>query len=132
MASIINPKLSIDSDRVQNTAAISVSCDVEFTQFEVNAMTRLGLSYSLSCDLQTMDMLYPESVVAFATQVFPRVPRQGKSLEHATFDAVTTMNALHVYIFGKDTIIAELTLKNDESEARTVKRTPPVAVDLVA
>jgi hypothetical protein len=132
MASIIDPQLSIETDRAQKTATIRVSCDVEFTQFEVNAMTELGLAYSLSCDLHNMDMLYPESVVAFATQAFPRVPRQGTSREHATFDAVTAMGALHMYIFGKDTIIAELTLKNDESEATTVKRTPPVAVNLAA
>jgi hypothetical protein len=132
MASITNPQLSIATDRARNTATITVDCDVEFTAFEVNAMTQLGLTYWLSCDLHNMDMLYPESVVAFAAQAFPRVPRQGQSHEHATFHAVTAMNALHMYIFGKDTIVAELTLKNDESDTTTVKRTPLVAVNLAA
>ena len=51
---------------------------------------------------------------------------------HAAFEATTTMNALHLYIFGKDTLVAELTLKNEESAASTVKRTPAVAVNLAA
>jgi hypothetical protein len=130
--SITNPQLSIATDRAQNKASITVSCEVEFTPFEVNAMTQLGLTYSLQCDLLNMDMLYPESVVAFPGQGFPRVPRHGLTAEHATFEALTSMNALHLFIFGKDTLTAELTLKDDESGASTVKRTPSVAVDLAA
>jgi hypothetical protein len=132
MASITNPQLTIATDPAQNKASIRVSCDVEFTQFEVNSMTQLGLTYSLHCDLLNMDMLYPESVVAFVGQEFPRWPGHGQMHESATFEAVTAMNALHLYIFGKDTLVAELTLRNEESGASTVKRTPGVAVNLAA
>jgi len=132
MASIASPQLAIETNPVQKKATITVSCDVEFTEFEVNAMTLLGLSYSLRCDLLNMEMLYPESVVAFAEQKLPGVPGRGQSHAHATFEAATAMNALHVYIFGKDTLVAELTLTNDESGVTTVMRTPAVAVNLAA
>jgi len=132
MPSITNPQLAISTDRALNKATITVSCDVEFTQFEVNAMTQLGLSYSLRCELLNMDMMYPESVVSFAGQEFPNVPGHGHPHEHATFEATTAMNALHMYIFGKDTLVAELTLKSEESGATTVKRTPGVAINLAA
>jgi hypothetical protein len=132
MASITNPQLAIATDRVQNKAAITVSCDVEFTQFEMNAMTHVGLSYSLHCELLNMDMMYPTSVVMFAGQDFPRIPGHGQPHEHATFEATAAMNGLHMYIFGKDTLVAELTLKDLESGASTVKRTPVVAVNLAA
>jgi hypothetical protein len=132
MASITNPQLAITTDRVENKATIAASCDVEFTQFEVNAMTQLGLSYSLRCELLNMDMMYPESVVAFIRQEFPTVPGHGQSHEHATFETSTAMDALHMYIFGKDTLVAELTLENEESGASTVERTPVVAVNLAA
>jgi len=132
MASITNPRLAITTDPAQNKATVTVSCDVEFTQFEVNAMTRLGLSYSLRCELLNMEMAYPESVVLFAGQEFPVISGQGQSHEHATFEATTAMNALHLYIFGKDTLVAELTLKNEESGLSTVKRTPAIAVNLAA
>ena len=132
MASLTNPELAITTDRAHNKATIFVSCDVEFTQFEVNAMTQLGLSYSLRCELLNMEMMYPASVVLFAGQDLPVIPGQGQSHEHATFAATTAMNALHMYIFGKDTLVAELTLKNQESGATTVKRTPAVSVNLAA
>jgi hypothetical protein len=132
VASITNPQLAIATDPVQNKALITVSCDVEFTAFEVNAMTQLGLSYSLECDLLNMEMAYPQSVVNFVGQEFPRIPGQGQSHDHATFEAITAMNALHMYIFGRDTLVAELTLKNEESGATTVKRTPSVSVNLAA
>jgi hypothetical protein len=132
MASITNPQLAISTDRGQKKATVTVSCDVEFTEFEVNAMALLGLSYSLRCELLNMEMAYPESVVLFAGQEFPVIPGQGQPHENATFEATTAMNALHLYIFGKDTLVAELTLKNEESGAAAVKRTPAVAVNLAA
>jgi hypothetical protein len=77
-------------------------------------------------------MLYPESVVLFTGQEYPGRPGEPRAQEHARFDAATALNALHVYIFGKDSLVAQLTLKNVESGATTVKRTPVVSLDLAA
>jgi hypothetical protein len=132
MATITNPELAITTDLVQHTATIVVTCGVEFTQFEVNAMTQLGLSYTLHCDLLNMEMLYPESTVVFAAQEFPRLPGRGQSHDDARFEAVAAMKALHVYLFGKDSLVAELTLTNAESGTSTSRRTPIVAVSLAA
>jgi hypothetical protein len=61
MASRTNPQLTITTDRAQNKATVVAECELEFTQFEVKAMTRLGLRYLLRCELLNMEMLYPES-----------------------------------------------------------------------
>jgi hypothetical protein len=94
VASITDPQLAIAIDRAHDTATITVDCDVEFTDFEVNAMMQLGLTYSLRCDLLNMDMLYPASVVVFAGQHFPRQPRLGERREHATFEAASASKLL--------------------------------------
>jgi hypothetical protein len=81
----------------------------------------------ITTDRAQMEMLYPESVVAFAGQRLPSLPRDAQVGEHAAFDAVDAMNELHLYITGKGSLVAELTLKNEGSGTSTVKRTPVVA-----
>ena len=86
MGSIKHPQLAITADRPHNNATIVVSCDVEFTEFEVNAMNMLGVRYTLECHLLDMDMLYPDTVVAFDRQQFPRVPGGANTHELTTFE----------------------------------------------
>jgi hypothetical protein len=132
MASIKHPQLAITTDRPHDKATIVVSCDVEFNEFEVNAMNMLGVRYTLQCHLLDMDMLYPDSVVAFDRQEFPRVPGGANTRELTTFEADATMSDLHWYVFGKDTLVARLTLKNEEAGVETVKHSDVMRVDLAA
>jgi len=130
MASIKHPQLAITTDGPHNKATIVVSCDVEFTDFEVSAMNMLGVRYTLQCHLLDMDMLYPDSVVAFHRQELPRVPGGANTREPVTFATDAAMSDLHWYVFGKDTLVAELTLKNDETGIETVKRSEVLQADL--
>jgi hypothetical protein len=56
MASISNAQLAITTDPLHERASISVSCDVEFTNVEVNAMNLLGLRSRLECQLVNKDL----------------------------------------------------------------------------
>jgi len=132
MASITNPQLTISTDRAEKTATVMVQCELEFTPFEVNAMTRLGLRYSLRCELLNMEMLYPASVAAFVWQEFPRSSGETRAREHVMFETVSPTRNLHLYIFGKDSLAAQLTLTNEETGAGELARTPVVMVDLAA
>lgn len=132
MASIKHPQLAITADRSRDTATIVVSCDVEFTEFEVNAMNMLGVRYTLQCHLLDMDMLYPDSVVAFDRHEFPRVPGGANTSEITTFEAAARMRDLHWYVFGKDTLVARLTLRNQETGIETVQHSDVIQIDLAA
>jgi hypothetical protein len=79
-----------------------------------------------------MDMLYPDSVVAFDRQEFPRVPGGANTPELATFETDAAMSDVHWYVFGKDTLVAQLTLKNEETGAEAVKHNDVIRVDLAA
>jgi hypothetical protein len=132
MASIKHPQLAITVDRPHDKATLVVSCEVEFTQFEVNAMNVLGVRYTLQCHLLDMDMLYPDSVVAFDRQEFPRVPGGANTRELATYETDAAMSDLHWYIFGKDTLVAQLTSRNEETGVEAVKHSDVMRVDLAA
>jgi hypothetical protein len=132
MASIVNPRLAVSPDRLHDWASISVSCDVEFTEFEVNAMNMLGVRYTLQCHLLDMDMLYPDSVAAFDRQEFPRVPGGASTREFTTFETNAAMSELHWYVFGKDTLVAQLTLRNEETGIEAVTRSNVIRVNLAA
>ena len=90
----------------------------------------LGARYTLQCHLLDMDMLYPDSVVAFDGEEFPRVPGGANTHELAAFETDATMRDLHWYVFGKDTLVARLTLKNEETGVATVKRSDVLQADL--
>ena len=124
--------MTVTTDRAHDQVTIVVSCDVEFTDFEVNTMNMLGVRYSLRCSLLDMDMLYAEADVHFAEQEFPRRPAATVKHEHAEFQVVATMHHLHRFIFGKDTLVGELVLRNEQTGVATVKRTEVVQVNLAA
>jgi hypothetical protein len=132
MASIKHPQLAITTDRPHDRATIRVGCEVEFTEFEVNAMNMLGVRYTLQCHLLDMDMRYPDSVVAFDRQQLPRVPGGANTHVLAAFEADAAMSDLHWYVFGKDTLVARLTLKNEETGVETFKDSDVMRVDLAA
>lgn len=130
MATIHTVELNINPNRPDDRATIVVTCEVEFTEFEVNTMTMLGLRYKLQCQLLDMDMVYAPTVAAFANQHFPRVASPANRHEHVVFETDAPMHDLHVYVFGKDTLLAEVTLTNEETGADVVTRSKALAVDL--
>ena len=132
MATIIDPQLSIEVDRATKMASVRVTCGIEFTEFEVNSMNLLSISYTLECHLLNMEMLYPETVINFALQQYPRVRDGAKRFEEPVFQAVAPTKELHLYIFGKDSLVAELRLSNADLGTLSVKRTPTTLVDLAA
>jgi hypothetical protein len=130
MSSISDPQLSIQIEHATRMATVRVSCDVEFTDFEVRSMNLLGVRYTLVCELLNMDMLYPQSVVTFIPVQFPRIRDGARKYEHAEFEAVAATRDLHLELIGKDSLLAELRLSNEDLGTRSVKRTPAMLVDL--
>jgi len=122
--------LTISTDAALDRARVVVNCEVEFTRVEVNAMNILGLQYELSCCVLDRDALDDYPVVTFHTQVFPTVPGAALTNEHALFDTVAVMTALHERVFGKDQLVAELTLTNTETGTQNIKRGAVIAVNL--
>jgi len=131
MPAITNVVLTISTDTALDRARVVVNCDVEFTQVEVNAMNILGLQYELRCRVLGRDALDDYPVVTFHTQVFPTVPGAALTSEHALFDTVGVMTDLHEHVFGKDQLVAELTLTNTETGTQNSRRGDVIAVNLV-
>lgn len=132
MATIDTVELKVTPNRARDTATMVVSCEVEFTDFEVNAMNLLGLAYNFQCRLQDLDMPYADPVHSFDWQHFPRVPGGAMLHEHVVFEAVLATSRLHVYVFGRDGLFAAVTLTNEETGAEVTRRSKVVAFDLAA
>ena len=135
MPSIDDVELTIVPDRSQNRATVAVSCRVEFSEFEVNAMNMLGLRYKLDCRVLEEDIyMLPKQdpVVTFHHQDFPRPNGGVERHEQAKFETVVAMSALREHDFGKDKLVAELKLQDEETGAWVVARSKVVAIDLAA
>ena len=135
MPRIDDVELTIIPDRIQNRANVAVTCGVEFSEFEVNAMNMLGLRYKLDCRVLEEDIyMLPKQdpVVTFHHQDFPR-PNDGvERSEQAKFEAVVALSDLREHDFGKDKLLAELKLQNEETGEWVVGRSQIVAIDLAA
>ncbi len=131
MPAITNVVLTVSTDTALDRATVVVNCDVEFTQVAVNAMSILGLQYEFSCRVLDRDGLDDYPVVTFHTHVFPTVPGAALTNEHALFDTVAVLTDLHEHVFGKDQLVAELTLTNTETGTQTVRRGGVIADSLV-
>jgi hypothetical protein len=71
-------------------------------------------------------------VVTFLHQDFPRPAAGVERREQTTFEAVAVMSDLREHDFGKDKLVAELKLQNQETGEWVVGRSPVVAIDLAA
>jgi hypothetical protein len=129
---IRNPRLTVTPERAAGRATVRVTCDIWFTEFEVNAMNRLGLRYLLACQLVNRYFFYDRSVVTFLRQEFPRTAMPAVQQEHAVFETLAPLRDLHLFVSGDDTFVAELTLTNQETGGEVGARSHPVAVDLAA
>ncbi|SRR6266699_856864 len=133
MASINNPKLLVGADQLHNRATVTVSCDVEFTDFEVNAVNTLRLHYTLQCQLLNKDLWQTKRVAVFDEWTFPRVTEVTVSKhELVVFNTDRPMSDLHTHFLSKDSLEAELVLRNQETGQDVVSRTDVVSIDLTA
>lgn len=135
MPRIDDVELAILTDQPRNRAMVAVSCIVEFTEFEVNAMNMLGLRYKLYCRVLENDVFMlpkEEPVVTFQHHDFPRLPGGVERCEHATFEKIVAVSDLREHDFGKDKLVAELNLQNQETGAWLVRRSEVIAIDLAA
>jgi hypothetical protein len=133
MTRINNLELSVHTDHLDTLASVTVTCDVEFTQFEVNAMERLGLEYRLHCQLFNKDLWDVEPVAILDDQVFPRPGYASVAhIEHVVFASDRPITDLHRHAFTQDQLIAEVRLVNEETGDETVSSTQAVRVNLEA
>jgi hypothetical protein len=130
MATINNPELIVSTNRPADRASVVVSCDIEFTEVEVNAMNMLGLEYTLTCQVLNKDLLDEVPVITYRERSFPRERGDARGYEHVVFDSYEWMDALHDRLIGKDKLVAKLTLTNQETHADVSARTDVIAVDL--
>jgi len=128
---INNPELNIATDPLNNQSTISVTAEVQFTEFEVNAMNILGLSYTLHCRVFDKDLWDVEPVAILDDQVFPReTGAPVSSNEHVLFETVRATSDLRTHLFSKDQLLAKLELENEETGDQVVNQTRVVAKDL--
>ena len=132
MATINTPELTVTTNRPDDRASVTVSCDVEFTEVEVNAMNMLGLEYTLTCQVLNKELLDEDPVITYRQVILPREPGEARRYEHVIFDAYEAMESLHDRLIGKDKLVAKLTLTNQETHADVSVRTETLAVDLAA
>src|SRR6266566_4674251 len=133
MPTIDDVELTIITDPPQNLATVAVSCNVEFSEFEVNSMNLLGLRYKLHCWVIENDIyMLPKDdpAVSFPHHNFPRLAGAAERYEHATFEAVVALSDLHEHDFGKEKLVAALKLQNEETGQWVVGRSQVVAIDL--
>ncbi len=133
MAQVSNPTLTVATDRPIDKAALSVACDVDFTEFEVNEMNILGLRYQVQCHVVDRDVLDDEPVEEFEPISLPRIAGNAAAHEHLVFSTLDSMNDLHgPRLLGKDRLVAEVTLRNQETGEEKTARSDMVPVDLGA
>ena len=132
MPAIKNAALSVTTDRPQNRATVVVSADIEFTDVEVNAMDVLGLRYSLECRVLNKHLIDDDPMLTFHAHSYPRELYGARRYEQALFETTVDMDSLHERVLGKDNLVAELRLKNQETGTEDVARTDEIAVDLAA
>jgi hypothetical protein len=128
MNGVANPQLTITTDPMQNRATVSATCDVELTEFELNAIKLLDLTYTVECQVLNRDLQYEDTVLVFDPQAVPGdVP-----VAHMLFSTVAPMSDLHQHVFTQDQLFAEFSVTNGETGARHIVRSPVVKADLAA
>ena len=132
MATISNAALTVTTHRPQDEASVLVTCDIGFSEVEVNAMNLLSLQYTLQCRILNKDLLDEDPVVSYQDIRFPRGDGQAHRYERAVFEQFVPTDNLHERLIGKDKLVAELILRNDESGAEVTQRTEVIDVDLAA
>jgi hypothetical protein len=132
MPTLSNASLSVNTNRPLDQATVRVGCDIEFTEVEVNAMNILNLRYTLRCKILNKELLDEDNVASFHHLSYPRTEGAARRFERAVFEKTERMEFLHDRLIGKDKLVAELRLKNEETAAEDVLRTDTIAIELAA
>ena len=131
MAQVSNPTLTVATDRPIDQAGLTVECDADFTDFEVNEMNILGLRYQVQCRVIDRDMLNDQPVATFTSIALPRISGNATAHDHIRFSELDPMYDLHSpRLLGKDRLIAEVTLRNQETGEEKTAKSEMVVVDL--
>lgn len=122
MASIVNRRLDILTDEARNTSKCTVTCTVNFTEFEV-ASQRNGLQYQMKCQLFGDDsgLTFGDDLLhTYAAQTVPNgsVPSASVNLKFEATLPTSTLNEDR----GGDEILGRLTLINPAIEPRKVQK----------
>ena len=131
MATIVNCLLRIAPDPLDNQATIIATCDIEFTDFEMRAMSLLELHYAIDCRVLNKDLWYEAVVVDYDRQILPSADRGAQREDHVVFETVARMSNLHEHVVTRDQLVAEFTVTDLETDAQEVKRSAVVTADLV-
>ena len=94
-------------------------------------MNILGLRYVLQCGVLNKYLLDADPVQTYPHHSFPR-SKGARRYEHPVFASDVPMYTLNERLFGKDKLVAELTLMNVETGDEQVLRTDEIAIDLAA
>ncbi len=132
MATINNPQLTVFTHPLRNMATVVASCDVELTDFEVNAVNMLRLRYTVDCRVINRDIQYEDSVISYDSRDIPPLGYDAESANHVVFEIDALMSDLHQHILTNDQLIAEFTLTDRDTSAQQTVRSKAVEVDLVA
>jgi hypothetical protein len=132
MPTISNTALTVTTHRPEDDASVLVTCDVTFTEVEVNAMNLLDLHYTLQCRVLNRELLDEDPVVSYQDITYPRIVGDARPFERAVFDQYVPMDHLHKRLIGRDRLLAEIKLKNDETGAEVTQRSQVIDIDLAA
>lgn len=133
MAQVSPPRLTVTTNRPVEKAALSVECDIDFTDFEVNEMNILGLRYQVQCRVVDRDVLDDQPVQEFEPISLPRIAGNAVPHDHVVFATLDSINDLHgPRLAGKDRLVAEVTLRNQETGEEKTANSDLVQVDLTA
>ncbi len=132
MATIHPPTLTIAPDEALDRATVRVESNVQFTDFEVNAMNKLGLGYTLQCRVINKDLWYESTVLVLDEVVLPRIAGAAAASEAVVCETVVALDALREHMFTRDELLAEVSLVDTETGAEQVVRSEMLSVDLAA
>lgn len=82
---------------------------------EVNAMNILGLRYVLNCRGPNKYLLDEQPVITYVKRLFPPMRGEARRYGHVIVDLWSPMDESRERLLGKDKLVSELALRNDET-----------------
>lgn len=113
MGTVSNARLFIRQDRPTRTAAVRVTCNVQFSPDEVSIMRRQPkrMYFSMYCRLYGRDVLatLDDELYSFESKILPQGPPAPR--EEVAFEATLAYDKLNEDFVGADEIFARLVLR---------------------
>lgn len=128
MAAIQDPKLEIIPDDASRKAQVRVTCELQFTDQEIEAMNEHpnGLFYQLYCwlmgeDLGEQSLINPDDFLySFGTRRFPDGPPN--PTQTIAFETTLDYDVLNEDVIGQDEIYAKFMLQGWRDFRRQLSR----------